>query len=424
VTLDTTRRDVLSPYGGPKLSSPNIEKLAAHSTVFDNAWAVSPWTLPSHASLFAGVYPSRHGAGVHRPRLDPEFSTLAEAYRSAGYRTAGFAGGEMTASHWGVAQGFEVFYDPEGFETPGDRLTDLAQAWLEDVGDAPFFLFLNYFDPHADYRAPEEFENLFAVAERGDRIEHLPEWRDLIAAKHGAWRRIVYEDTTITRDALDYLRAAYLAEVAFMDHQLGRLFETLVSRGLYDDATIVLVADHGEFLGEGGYFSHSTRLEPELTAIPLIIKWPRQHSPERVVQLASHVDLVPTLLEVSRLPAFIHDGTSLTSAGREAASRRDVVFMEEHESRVHPLIGRNMVAPHLYGLQEDSARQIVWEGGTECAWLDDPAWEIVECEVGWRERMSQLEAFASTWRETDTEAGEESLSDDMRRRLEALGYVR
>lgn len=422
VTMDTTRWDALSLYGGPLNASPNIARLASRATVFDNAWATSPWTLPSHASIFTGLYPSRHGAGVTKLRLVGQFTTLAEVFRRAGYRTAGFAGGEMSASHWGVAQGFEVYRDPEGHETRGDRLTGFVEEFLDSHGGEPFFLFVNYFDPHGLYQAPADFEELFGVAELRERIEDVPLWGDLSRGDGGAWRAIISGQAEVTADAVAYLRAAYLAEVAFMDRQIGRLVEWLEQHGLFDAATIVLVADHGEFLGEHGFFSHACRLDPELTRVPLVIKWPHQTESNHVDLLVSQVDLFATLAAMAGRSFPGIDGISLESAHRHEISQRHTVLMEEHEMRIHPLFENMKIAPSIFGVQQSAFRQVVWEGGTICYRSTSAGWSEVRCGIDWQERLAQLEAVTAlpTGRADDAE---HDLSDDLRRRLEALGYV-
>lgn len=424
VTLDTTRWDALSLYGGPAQASPNIARLAESATVFENAWSTSPWTLPSHASIFTGLYPSHHGAGVTQPRLDREYSTLAEIFRSSGYRTAGFAGGELAASRWGLAQGFEFYRDPEGFETRGDRLTALATGYLDGIAGEPFFLFVNYFDPHGLYQAPRKFEELFGVSALREKIENEHLWGDLSRGNSVVWRAIIAGEAEVTADAIDYLRAAYLAEVAFMDHQIGQLISWLEQRELFDTATIVLVADHGEFLGEHGFFSHACRLEPELTRVPLIIKWPHQKTARRESSLVSQVDLFGTLTAIAGAAETNGDGLSLDESLRSVLAARNAVFMEEHEMRIHPLFSNMKIAPSIFGIQQPAFRQVVWRGGTTCYRQKGLGWSETGCEVGWVERMGQLEAFVD---HTIGDAGAvdgQDLGDQMRRRLEALGYVR
>jgi len=424
ITMDTTRWDAMSFHGGPVEATPNIARLAAGATVFENAWATSPWTLPSHASIFTGLYPSHHGAGVTRPRLARSLETLAEIYRGAGFRTAGFAGGEMSASHWGVAQGFEFYHDPEGFQTRGDRLTELAEIFVERQTDDAFFLFVNYFDPHGLYQAPADFEERFGVAELRTQLEDVAVWSQLILGDGEAWRKIIGGEVEATEDAVAYMRAAYLAEVSFMDHQIGRLVELLEDRGLFDRSTIVLVADHGEFLGEHGFFSHACRLDPELTRVPMIVKWPGQSEGELVTSLVSLVDLFPTLAGPAEGPPMVTDGISLDINLRDKLVGRDTVFMEEHEMRIHPLFDNMKIAPSVFGLQSLDFQQVVWVGGTSCSRSRSGRWVEARCSVGWRERLTQLEALTTLPAGETAEDVHHELGDEMRRRLEALGYVR
>jgi len=405
-------------------ATPNIARLAAGASVFENAWATSPWTLPSHASIFTGLYPSRHDAGVTQPRLHRSFATLAEIFRDSGFRTAGFAGGELSASHWGVAQGFDSYHDPEGFQTRGDRLTELVEGFVDGRTDDAFFLFVNYFDPHGLYQAPADFEERFEVDGLRARLEDVAVWSDLIRGDGEAWRKIIGGEAEVSVDAVAYIRAAYLAEVAFMDHQIGRLVELLRSRRLFDRATIVLVADHGEFLGEQGFFSHACRLDPELTRIPMIVKWPGQTEGELVTSLVSLVDLFPTLARPAGGSPSASDGIPLDMDLRDRLVGRETVLMEEHEMRIHPLFDNMKIATSVFGLQSPNLRQIVWNGGTSCYRTRPGGWVETRCSVDWRDRMAQLEALTAIPAGEFVDDVDHGLSEEMRRGLEALGYVR
>ena len=424
ITMDTTRRDVLSPYGGPSEATPRLEFFARRATVYDNAWAASPWTLPSHASIFTGLYPYRHGAGVWEDHLTARHDTIATLLSADGYFTAGFAGGYLSSAVWGVARGFQLYRDPEGFQTRGDRLIDAVGALLERQHPRELFLFLNLFDPHALYRAPVAFEERFGVAARRARIERLPVWSELVAGSDDALRRLIVGDAALTPEGLEYLRAAYLAEVAFMDHQLGRLFDLLEGHGLLDPALVIVVADHGELLGEGGFLSHCCRLDPELMETPLIIKWPFQTEGRRAARLVSHVDLFATILAAAGLEVIPRDGLALAPEDSSGPSDRSVVFMEEHESRVHPLFANMMVAPHLYGLQQLAWREVVWEGGGSCAAGGPGSWQEAACRVSWADRLAELGELATLPTDHGVGSHEGLLSDAERQNLEALGYVR
>jgi len=392
--------------------------------VFDHAWSTSPWTLPSHASLFTGLYPTRHGAGVSRTRLDIPYPTLAQLAHGAGFSTAGFSGGALSASKWGLAKGFDLYRDPEGFETKGDRQTDYVEEWIGRHAAEPFLLFVNYFDPHAMYQAPTEFERRFGVDELRNRLADVPVWNRVSQGDSTVWRAVVNGEVEPTEAALEYLRAAYLAEVAFLDHQIGRLVSALEAHGLFEQSMIILVADHGEFLGEGGFFSHACRLDPELTEIPLLIKWPGQSTGQRDDRLVSQVDLFGTILDALGLALPPRDGIPLRSADRETFDRRATVFMEEHENRIHPLFKNMEIAPHIYGLQQLDVRQIVWDGGSTCSQGGSGSWSAAPCAVGWQQRLEELAAVAALPVDADLSSGDVGLTDEMREHLEALGYIR
>ncbi len=423
ISMDTTRRDALSPYGAPAADTPNLQRFAQDATVFDAAYATAPWTLPSHASMFTGLYPSHHGAGVADDHLRLDRETLADLLARAGAFTAGFAGGELCSSQWGVGQGFLEYRDPEGFESRGDRLTDGALQTIRRHGKDPLFLFVNYFDPHALYRAPEKFDQRFDVPALAEKLRALPVWKDLVAGDNEAWRKVVGGEVPATAAAMAYLRAAYRAEVSYMDAQIGRLLDGLRRRGLYDDALIIMAADHGELLGEEGYFSHGCRLDPELVEIPLIVKWPHQRDGRRVGDLVSQVDIFRTVLDMAGLSAPPGDGIGLATVAEGHAPDRSLVLIEEHQSRIHPLIEHMMVAQQVFGLQMLRRREVVWQGGIECSELAGSRWLGVPCPGTWHDREPLVRSMI-TVAEPGDHATADQLSEDERRSLQALGYVR
>ena len=423
ITLDTTRRDAVAPYAAKPGRTPFISALARRSSVYLNAYSTAPWTQPSHASVFTGRYPSNHRAGVTDDVLDDSWLTLAERFREGGYRTAAFIGGHMTSSVFGVAQGFSVFRDPRGAEEPGGVLTDAALRVIDRDADLPLFLFLNYFDPHAPYAAPVDFQRAAGVERLAREIADVPVWGSYSRDETGVWGTISNGGAPFHEVALEYLRARYDAEVAYMDSEIGRLLAALDERGLFDDALIVLAADHGEYMGERGLFSHSYRLDPELTAIPLIIKWPGQRQGELVQELVSLVDLYPTIAAVAGFEVPASDGVEFGLASVAGLKARTTVLMEEHKSRFHQLPGPFWIADHLFGLQSLDRREVFFPGFIECQRRLDGGWTRAVCSATWRERADQL---PPAMRETlDTEVADSAvdLDDAEAERLRALGYL-
>lgn len=427
ITLDTTRLDALGAYGGPPGLTPHLDRFAADATVYERAAATAPWTLPSHASMFTGLYAGRHGAGVSERRLPPGVPALAEELRRHGYHTAGFAGGRLMAHDYGVGRGFDVYHDPEGLETRGDRMTELVTAELEAVPPGPLFLFANYFDPHYTYRAPPEFGRRTGVAAAQAGLVS-PEWRRVAEGDIQMWRRVTYGEVPVTDAARRWLTAVYHAEVAYMDEQIGRLFAGLKRRGLYERAWIVVVADHGELLGEDGRVSHAFRLDPELVQVPLLVKVPGQRAGSgggrRAPDLTSVADLFPTLMAAAgvAVPAGL-DGRPLGNPGD-----RSRVYYEEHRSRIHPIPNPHLLlAPHSFGAESLAARRLVWEGGQECARRDDGAprygWRLVGCEGDWPPVLSALEERLGRPEPGAVDSSGASLSDEDRDALRALGYL-
>ncbi len=421
LSLDTTRRDALSPYGAPAEITPELDAFARQATVFDQAHATAPWTLPSHASMFTGLYPSRHGAGVAYDKLDGGLPSLAGMLRDHGYYTAGVSGGPLTAHRFGLGQSFHQYRDQDPRGTRGDRMTDYALEVLDAWGDRPFFLFLNYFDAHGPYEPPEEAKAAAGVEGARDQLADPDAWQATIEGKAGKWQKLTAGLDPIPEEVLAYVRSVYLAEVAFQDSQIGRLFERLKRDGIFDRALIVVTADHGQLLGEHGFHGHSHRLDAELIDAPLIVKWPRQREGTRVSDLASIVDVFPTILEAAGVPAPPSDGHALGPSGIPGGGSRELVIMEEHESIVHPLRGPMRLAPHLVGFQSADFRHVWWPEGESCSRVVDGAWVDDDCPRD-SERRAAIEQMLASPAE-EIAPGAEPLSEEDRKRLEALGYL-
>jgi arylsulfatase A-like enzyme len=287
MTLDTTRADHLGVYGYERPTSPNLDELAAHAEVYEKAYSTSSWTLPAHASLFTGRYPRSHGMrhdpagelvladaidapeGIRARGLSDEALTLAEILQAAGYRTGAVVAGPWLHRSFGLSRGF-VHYDDEAVHSArrAAEVTDGALRWLEQ-GDEPFFLFLNYFDPHAPYAPPPRYRKTFLP--RGAEV-------NLRSSRQAP--------------------ALYDAEILYMDEQVGRLLRALRERGLYDDTLVIVTADHGELLGDRGTWGHERYLWEPLVRVPLVVKRPGPRQPGRREQAPiSIVDVLPLVLE-------------------------------------------------------------------------------------------------------------------------------
>ncbi len=281
--VDTLRADHLGCYGHPREVSPRIDRFAASATLFENARANAPWTLPSVASLMTGLWPPAHGVSEDTRRLAPEAITLAEVLREAGYQTAAIVTNGFATDAYGLDQGFDELTLIKTSRRESSRVHEAAVAWLETRDpEKPFFLYLHTLDPHKPYLPTDELRR--RLAPEADSI-----WREIKA--NPAKQRWPPSDWVVTQ-----LRALYDAEIAENDASFGDTLDALQAAGLYDDALVVFLSDHGEEFYEHQAWTHAADLFREVLNVPLIVKLPGQREGHRIAELAQQIDLMPTLL--------------------------------------------------------------------------------------------------------------------------------
>jgi arylsulfatase A-like enzyme/Tfp pilus assembly protein PilF len=270
VSLDTVRADRLGAYHYASAQTPHIDALAASGLRFEQATTVVPLTLPAHASLMTGTFPGWHGVrdngGFY---LDDDQVTLAEMLRDKGFRTGGFVGAFVLDRRWGIAQGFDRYFDdfdldrfPDAsamdmIQRPGSVVVDRTLEWLRADSERPFFAWVHLYDAHTPYEAPEPFQSRFPRTRGG----------------------------------------AYDAEIASADAQVGRLVDGLRTDGRLDDTVVIVVADHGEMLGEHNELTHGFFIYEGATHVPLIVSGPGVPSGV-VADQVRIVDVVPTALSL------------------------------------------------------------------------------------------------------------------------------
>ncbi len=298
VVVDTLRADHLGFMGYPRATSPQLDRLAAESITFENAFAHAPWTSPSVAALLTSQYPGALGFADSkepaRPADDVQF--LAEVLGEHGYPTTAIVSHTYVGSRLGFDRGFDRF-DEADARGPGHvssaSVTDKALAVLDPQQQQPFFLLLHYFDPHFAYRLHEGFD--FYPEYQGD-VQSGEKYNSLLKRARSE---------TIRDDDLTYIRALYDSEIRFTDLHIGRLLQHLRDNGLYDNTLIVFTADHGEaFLDRNDrWIGHGKTLYQELIHVPLTIKLPGQAAAGAVVKTpVGLIDIVPTLLDFIDIP--------------------------------------------------------------------------------------------------------------------------
>lgn len=385
ISIDTLRADRLPAYGYEQIPTPAIDALAADGVVFDRAYSHSPQTLPAHASIFTGRLPFEHGV-----RDNVGFSVkqgervLARMLRERGFATAGVVSAYVLRKEAGVAQGFD-FFDAElpqaapgmsfaQVQRDGAESVAVADRWLNGQTSPRFFLFVHLYEPHTPYSPPVRF------------------------AKYDA----------------------YDGEIAYADELVGRLLQSLKDRGLYDKATIILLGDHGEGLGDHGETEHGVFLYDESIRVPLIVKMPRgAGAGRRIAQPVQHIDLAPTILDLvgAPRPGGLRGRTlkPILAGERDTVSEQGI-YSEALYSRYH--FGWS----ELYAITDDRYRLIKAPREELYDLQDDPdetrniVDDRAQTRVALRSALDRLIAGRAI-------AAPSQVSEEDRERLQALGYV-
>ena len=299
IAVDTLRADHLGAFGYERKTTPNIDKLVDKSLAFSRAYAPSPWTKPSVASIHTGLYPTAHT--VERPpsALPSEVVTLAEILKGGGWQTASVTSNKLLDERYGFGQGFDTYDSGEAqghryISTPG--ITAKAKQHLAEFAatDEPFFLSLLYFDPHYDWRS-----HGLGIAEKSagrlTGLETIQEMRAMAATAPG-----------MTKQEIDNIRDRYDEEIQFTDAGIGEVLTELDRLGFGDDTIVVFTADHGEEFLEHGWLGHTRFLFEGMIHVPLSIFDPRQDAvPAQPLETpVSTVSVTPTIVE---LAGFDHE---------------------------------------------------------------------------------------------------------------------
>lgn len=359
VTIDTLRRDHCSLYGYSVPTTPNLDALAGGGVRFDRAYAESATTAPSHAVLMTGRHFRGTGVTQNGAAISSDDVTLAEALRDGGYQTAAFVSSFPLLTRFGFSQGFETYDDHFEMEQASigrrkvvsfahDRYAgatlERAQNWLgTNPVDKPLFLWVHYVDPHAPYKAPEQFE--------GDWPAGTP--------------------MPVQR---------YDAEVHYADDQLGRLLAMLDARRPGRERLVIVTSDHGEGLGDHGWQSHGINLYEEVMRVPLVVRWDGHFQAGTAVEEpVGLVDVAPSILGLLGIdaPTFA-DGKDLFSVRNDRmiflqrryyhSAKEKGVRVDGEMTAIVQAGSKFMLAPgegrrELYDLTEDPGELINLLGG-------------------------------------------------------------
>jgi choline-sulfatase len=395
-TLDTTRADHLPCYGYSAVKTPNLDALASKGVVFEQCSASSPLTLPSHASIMTGMYPTYHGVRVNgNTALSDEQTTIAEVLSGQGYHCGAFIAAFVLDGRWGLKQGFQ-HYDDEfdlrkykhidlgAVQRPGNQVMDAALAWLEEEKGNPFFAWIHLYDPHAPYEPPEPY-----YAEYSHR-------------------------------GLDGL---YSGEIAFMDEQIGRCVSWLEENDLSKNTIMVLIGDHGEGLGSHGEGTHGYFIYDYAVHVPLLIITPfPEFQGKRATSQVRAVDVFPTLLELAKIDS---------PSKAQGRSLLPEMFQPEKKDDDYAY-GESMAPSIQFGWSSLHALRT-----THYKYIDAPKPELYDLTHDADEQTNLVQQFPNIAREMKgeldrlmAETGKDApvpqaanLDKETVRRLAALGYI-
>jgi arylsulfatase A-like enzyme/Flp pilus assembly protein TadD len=331
ISLDTCLGpDYLSCYGYAQPTTPHIDALARQGYLFSHAMTPIPLTLPAHASMLTGTIPPHHGKHENKDvYFDPSHVTLAALLKTKGYRTGGFVGSQILNGGLGLNRGFDTYGDRfNQKERRAEEVNRAAFEWLEKQKGSPVFLFLHYYDPHDSYDPPEPFATTF-------------------------------------KDS------PYAGEIAYTDHCIGQVFAKLKSLDMYESSLIIVTGDHGEMLGEHGETTHMFFIYQSALKVPLIYKLPGSNGPQRIDDLASIIDIVPTVCDLvdiappagiqgKNLAGYFSDTPPLSE---DRGLYCESLYPTKYEA--HSLLGLvskrwkyiQTTRPELYDLQKDPGEQ-------------------------------------------------------------------
>ena len=427
--VDTLRAQNLGAYGYDRPTSPRLDDLAEESFLFEQARAQAPCTFPSVNSILTGLPPSRFaGQTEHFMGIPEGVATLPAILHAHGYATAAVSASPIVRARpskfnpeGGFGAGFDHFDESCEWRTAAcvnrqalDRIDGLAE---------PFFLYLHYMDPHGPYRPRKDWKRQFAEApysgsEAARRGNPNPIAKRIAAGE-------VFDSASPEMADITHLRDLYDDEVAFFDHQLGRLLDNLAERGLLDKTVLVLLADHGEEFYEHGHVKHCHTVYDTEVRTPLLIRFPpavEPTAPRRISSPAANLDLVPTILDyleitppeelpgISLRPAIVRqDGHEEGGAVRQAAVSEWVGVRAATDGRFKLIFRSGGKEPELYDLASDpgETQNLVADHRQEARRLG----REIERWVQQEEAAAEGRGDSPAW------------SNDMMDRLRSLGYV-
>ncbi|MEL6347592.1 MAG: sulfatase [Myxococcota bacterium] len=433
IVLDTLRADRLTDYGAPDVLMPRLEAFADAARVYPKMRSTAPWTLPSHASMFTAHYAIQHGAHGTPPGtegvafgLSPQHPTLAERLKTAGYRSAGIAANRgFLGEEWGLSRGFDVWLCDElapdwNLTYPqAERITALGLDAYQRLAkeNGPSLLFLNYMDPHTPW-APREGYTAAPEQIVPATLPPLKPWGQQGSRWHRIRRKVLGGKRAARPEEVASWTEAYNAEVRYLDEHLGVLLDGLAAAGHGPDDYTIVLADHGEYLGEHGLLNHSKGLHEEVIRVPLLIQGPGfpPGLDPRPVQSRDVPEMLLDALSLARLQPDADDGSLQVSE----------LYWARHRDLGDPVIGAQFNHIERAFIQDEQKLIVNDDGDIDAFALEsDPGEARSVPATGWARGAY---TFAYQWVVDQTAKRTASpvtvpIDDAQREKLRQLGYI-
>ena len=483
IVMDTARAKNFSCYGYDKTTSPHIDAIAEEGALYANAISPSPWTLPSHVSMFTGLYPSEHGLtedhilegtniyGLSKKHAFPHF--LPTLLKNEGYRTLGFSNNPWVSHNFGFDKGFDFFYQrwmdagdrsllrkigravrkkiPQNLQPIFDnlkvRMSSLFPAdsgaertlrvmkdWFRDnqSDERPFFVFFNFIEPHLPYTPLKPFNRMFMKKKYSGR--HIRETnQDPL--------KFIAEKEIMDQDDFEILRALYDGEIAYVDSKVKEIYDCLQDYGMLDRTLLIITSDHGENIGEHNLMGHQFCLYDTLLRVPLIIRYPELSFKGKVEH--SHIQL-------SDIFYTILDTLHIEIDGRDVPKRS--IFNPDYSGQViaeHevPQITLSSLRRRFPDAPRESLGQqlrCIYAEGMKYIWNSYDADEMYDltkdphektdlCRLDQEQASKLLQLLNSQWASLDRDAvigkgkseesSKEQMDSEIRKKLKELGYI-
>jgi arylsulfatase A-like enzyme len=457
IVVDTVRSDRLDLFGYQRPTFPWLTSFAREGATFARALSAAPWTVPSHASMFTGLFPSGHGAHHERTYLDASKTTLAEILHQHGWETLAFSSNAWISESTGLGQGFGAMPTvwtnwlapmtslayrlswQAGLMTrdhSGREVTDEWVEWLENrSSERPFFAFLNYIEPHIPYHVIPD-ESLLTFAPQGTTKAEVIDSSLAVQEAERSGAKVSEEDAQRVRDLYD-------SAIRYEDGLVEAAVEVLRDQNLLDQTIVVVVSDHGHLMGEHGMFDHSRSVTEQLLAVPLVMRYPARIPAGMWIETpVTTAALMPTMLDLAGLPPAekIHTRSFAPLFDGDVDAARSPLLAESHRDAgnmaakgFQPRSEFDRLGVRYRAIEEDGFKLVI--DSTGLRWLfrpqADPS-ETTNLASQYPEVVADLEAklafLVDSYRlgpidGEATDSPDVELDPAVEERLRALGYL-